>query len=408
MNKRLWIFQYPTDVKKKGADKASWFVGWYDQDSKRHAESCGPGVRGNNKAEKRLRHLQSELDMGLHQPPNKKKWSDFRAEYDREILPNLAPQSQDQVAAALGHFERIMKPGRVNLITTETIDKFVAVRRTERGKKPKSTVAPATINKDLRHIKAALRIAVEWEFLPKMPRIRMVREPEKLVVYVTPEHFEKIYLEACPLAKLPKNPRQTFESCVWWEALLATAYMTGWRIGELLALRVEDVDWEAGTVITRHLDNKGKRDEKVKINSVIVEQLRLVVGHSQFVFEWTHDERALWTEFGRIQRAAGIHLTCLEEHEHTPSCHVYGFHGFRKGFATENYDTMPSAVLQKRMRHRSFTTTLGYINLGKQVEAAADRVKVPPVLRKPVEPKPTTAMTEPTPEPPSDTGPEAS
>jgi integrase len=87
---------------------------------------------------------------------------------------------------------------------------------------------------------------------------------------------------------------------------------------------------------------------------------------------------------------------------------VYGFHGFRKGFATENYDTMPSAVLQKRMRHRSFTTTLGYINLGKQVEAAADRVKVPPVLRKPVEPKPTTAMTEPTPEPPSDTGPEAS
>jgi hypothetical protein len=32
---------------------------------------------------------------------------------------------------------------------------------------------------------------------------------------------------------------------------LDTNYMTGWRIGELLALRVEDVDLQAGTVITQ-------------------------------------------------------------------------------------------------------------------------------------------------------------
>ena len=71
MNKRLWIFQYKTEIAKKGADKASWYVGWYDPDNRRHAESCGPGARGKNKAEKRLRHLQSELDMGVHQPPTR-------------------------------------------------------------------------------------------------------------------------------------------------------------------------------------------------------------------------------------------------------------------------------------------------------------------------------------------------
>ena len=363
-------------------------MGWYEHDNKRHAEGCGPGARGKNKAEKRLRHLQSELDMGVHQPPNKKKWSDFRERYDREILPNLAPQSQDQVAAALGHFERIIKPSKVNQITTETIDKFISVRRMERGKKPNSTVAPATINKDLRHIKAALRIAVDWEFLSKMPKIRMVREPEKLVVYVTPEHFEKIYREACPLATLPRNPGQTIEPSVWWQALLATAYMTGWRIGELLALRVEDVDLQAGTVITRHLDNKGKRDEKVPIHPIVVEHLRQVIGNNKFVFVWTHDERALWNEFGRIQRAVGIHLPCLEEHEHTPSCHVYGFHDLRRAFGTVNAKTMKPEVLQKMMRHKSYKTTLGYINLATQIEDAAQNLVVPPALRKPDEPKP--------------------
>ena len=39
------------------------------------------------------------------------------------------------------------------------------------------------------------------------------------------------------------------------------AYMTGWRIGDLLGLRREDLDLDAGTAITRAEDNKGKRDE---------------------------------------------------------------------------------------------------------------------------------------------------
>ena len=35
-------------------------------------------------------------------------------------------------------------------------------------------------------------------------------------------------------------------SLINWRALLVTAYMTGWRIGSLLALRREDVDLETG------------------------------------------------------------------------------------------------------------------------------------------------------------------
>jgi integrase len=210
-------------------------------------------------------------------------------------------------------------------------------------------------------------------------------------VYVTAEHFEKIYREACPLAKLPTNPGQGYEPSVWCQALLAMAYMTGWRIGELLALRVEDVDLRAGTVITRHLDNKGKRDEKVSIHPVVIEHLKQVIGDGKFVFVWGHDERALWEEFGRIQRAVGIHLPCLEEHEHTPSCHIYGFHDLRRAFGTVNAKTMKPEVLQKMMRHKSYKTTLGYINLSTQIEDAAKNLVVPGVLRKPDETKPSTA-----------------
>ena len=380
MDKKVWIFQYPAEVKKKGATQASWYVGWYDPGNKRRSEACGPGARGKNKAEKRRRRIQAELDLGVHETLRKKSWKDFRKEYEDKQLPNLARQSSDQIKAALNHFERLCSPGRVETITTQTIDQFVAVRRKDRGKNPESLVSPATINKDLRHIKAALKIAVDWEYLSKMPRIRMVKEPEKLVRYVTPEHFKVIYESASVLAVLPQASGQTYQSSQWWKALLATAYMTGWRISELLALRWDDVDLKAAEVITRHQDNKGNRDERVPVHPVVIDHLRQVPSFCQNVFPWQHDERQLWTEFGRLQREVGIHLICRDTHEHTEACHVYGFHDLRRAFATVNAKRLKPEVLQKMMRHKSYKTTLGYINQAEHIEKAVADLKVPDVL----------------------------
>jgi hypothetical protein len=115
---------------------------------------------------------------------------------------DLRPLIRLAVADAIEHFERIIKPGQVQKIRAQTIDEYVSKRRLEKGKKAESRVSPATVNKELRHLRAALRIAHEWGYLPKMPRIRMVKEPEKLVRYVTPEHFAAIYA-ACDAAERP-------------------------------------------------------------------------------------------------------------------------------------------------------------------------------------------------------------
>jgi integrase len=381
MSHRVWVFQYKKDVESKGDDKASWYVGWYDTDGKRHAESCGHGTRGHKAAETRKRRIEAELLTGTYEASRKTKWSDFRAEYDAKILPNLSPNSQGQIKAALDHFQRIAKPGLVRNIKTQTIDVFVATRRGERGRKPESTVSPATVNKDLRHIKAALRVAYDWGYLPKVPKFRMLREPEKLPRYVTPDHFATIYHDACPLAQLPRNPGQRYEPTEWWRALVVMAYMTGWRIRELLALRRDDLDLDAGTALTRHEDNKGKRDEVAELHSVVVEHLRRIVGFHPLVFQWADNERALWEEFGRIQREAGINLPCHANHEHTPSCHVYGFHDLRRAFASVNAPRLSAPVLQKLMRHKSFTTTLRYINLASELREAVDSMPVPEALK---------------------------
>jgi integrase len=382
MTKRVWIFRQKKEVARKGADAASWYVGWYDLQGRRHSESCGPGSRGKNHAEKRLRRVQSELDTGVHQPNNRKAWAEFRTEYEERILSGLAPRTRDAAADSLGHFERIVRPGRVQAVTTAVVDQFIATRRQEAGLKPGSIVSPATINKDLRHIKAALRVAREWGYLPDVPKVRMVKEPQRLPTYVTPDHFDLIYRTACDLARFPKVPRVAFSPADWWRALVVTAYMTGLRVGELLALRTEDLDLDAGELIARWDDTKADRDEVIPLHPAVAEHLRKLSGCDPMVFPWPHDPRTLGVEFTRIQAEAGIHMTCRDRHEHTPSCHVYGFHDFRRAFATVNAPRLKPEVLQRLMRHKSYQTTQKfYINPTSQMQDAVTQMPLPGVLR---------------------------
>ena len=53
-----------------------------------------------------------------------------------------------------------------------------------------------------------------------------------------------------------------------------------------------------------------------------------------------------------------IDLPCREKHEHTDACHLYGFHDFRRAFATRTPCGWSDA-LQSLMRHKSYLTTKG-------------------------------------------------
>jgi integrase len=157
--------------------------------------------------------------------------------------------------------------------------------------------------------------------------------------------------------------------------------MTGWRISELLALRRSDVDLNQGTAITRAEDNKGGRDEQIKLHPVVVEHLRRLAAFDVVMFPWRRTRRALYDEFARIQELAGICLECGGNHEHTRFCHVYGFHDFRRAFATMNADRLTADALQALMRHKSYLPTQRYINMARQIDKAVEVLHVPDVLK---------------------------
>src|SRR5262249_18276681 len=153
---------------------------------------------------------------------------------------------------------------------------------------------PATLNKDLRHIKAALRTAVEWGYIrgEALPKVRFEPEPEAEPRYMPDGHFTAIY-QACGYGAKPAG--MPYPAADWWRGLMMFLITTGWRIDQTLHLQrtALDLATETPTAFAPARRTKGKRAVRVPLHPLAVEHLRRLEGPGDLVFPWPHDRRTL-------------------------------------------------------------------------------------------------------------------
>ena len=178
---KAWLFQDHRQKVKLG-DKCPWSVGWVDPDGKRRSKRLG----SKSNAEKFQRKTEGQLAAGTYESPSSKQWADFHAKFKAMVLDKMKPGTKMQTAIAIAHFERIIKPAKMRGITTETIDKYAGNRQMDLKQKGGPKVSPATVNKELRTLRAVIRRAHKWGYLPKLPEFQFLKEPGKLPTYVTP------------------------------------------------------------------------------------------------------------------------------------------------------------------------------------------------------------------------------
>lgn len=337
--------------------RSKWRVRWYDASGRQRSKSYEMKRDANGFKAK----IEHELAQGTYLETKPKRWGDFVGQYKSDSLTALRPKTQKEYLTAIEHFERICKPRCVSDVDEPMLDKYKAARAAEDGFYDGSKVAPATINKELRSIKAVLGKAKRWKCIKQVPDFEFVREPEKLPRFMTEQHFEQIY-QACNAAKKPHQ--LPYDAPDWWRGLLVFIYFTGWRISEPTALLRRDVDLDNALAITRHTDNKGKRDEAVRLHPVVVDHLELLKSFHVEMFPWPHGERELYREWHRIQDEARIVLECPDAgfHECNRKCRYYGFHDIRRAFATVTGAQLTADDLQRTMRHKAYATTQRYIN----------------------------------------------
>jgi integrase len=368
---RTWIYQDDKQVKKRGTEAASWYVGWIDPEGKRRCESCGAGKEGKSKAKEKAKKIAAELITGTYQRLDKKTWTEFRQEYEKKVMVVKGARNRLEIAAALDSFERVIRPATMRSINSLAIAEFTAKRSQEPGIKANTLISPATVNKDLRHLRAVLRKAKKLGYLKEAPDFEFLKEPKKLAIYVSPEHFAALY-QHCEATRFPDD--LPYPPATWWRGLLMTAFMTGWRIGALLALRREDVNLETGTALSRAEHNKGKRDQPIALHAAIIEHLRLVPSFHPVFFPWSYGKATLYTEFTRIQEATQLRPALADRH--------YTFHDLRRAFATMNADRLTADALQVLMQHKDYQTTQKYINMARQLKPAVQNLFVPDLSAK--------------------------
>jgi integrase len=376
---KAWLFQKVDDVERQGEEQAPHYVGWYEPDGRRKAKCFGAGQRAKKLAQRFRCKVEAELLTGTYDTKVNVLWDDFVAEYTRRVLSGLEEGTRTQSLIALAHFKRLVRLQRVFSLDAGHLDDFVARRRAEPGRRRGESVSAATLNKELRHLRAALGVARRWGYLKEVPPFRMERQVRRIPRYVTPEHFAILY-EAAGLARLPVG--LPYPAADWWRGAFVFLYLTGWRIGDLLGLARDDCDLEQGYAITRAEVAKADRDDRVRLPPVAVDHLRRLAALDPLMFPWPHDRRTLDEELDRIQIAAGIDLPCARAHEHTPSCHTYSWHDFRRAFATLNAGRIGPDALQALMRHKSYATTQVYVAMARQADEGALNVFVPEVLRR--------------------------
>jgi integrase len=363
---KAWVYQDDKQVKKHGEDKASWYVGWVDPGGKRRGKSCGPGLEGSRNAEKLRKRLEAELTTGTYEDTSRATWDEFRKRYAELVLDGMKLNNRRETVNALDHFQRVIGTKKIASVGSSDIVLYIAKRRKERGTREGSLTSPATINKELRHLRAVFRKAKKLGYLTSAPDFDFLREPKKLPTWIPPEHFGKLYA-ACGIATRPAAV--TYPAAEWWRALLVFGYMTGWRIGSILALERSEVDLDAGTAFSPAEDNKGDRDQVISLPPLVVEHLKRIPSFDPLFFPWDQHERTLYEHFAAIQTEAGV--------KPARSKARYGFHDLRRAFATLNAGRLSADVLQALMQHQCYTTTQRYIDMARQMRPAAHDVYVP-------------------------------
>lgn len=260
---------------------AVWWIKFHDRGIPRR-ESSGSSDRAV--AERLLKHRLAEVTVGKYTVPKNIRIDD--------LIADLISEYKEKQRKSLGHVEtrwRLhLKPFftrmRVSDLGTDQVRRYSTKRR-EKG------ASPATINRELSILKHAFYAAKKSD-PPKVdavPYFPMYEEHNTRKGFLKDEEHGRLAMECG-------------KEGLWLRALLAVAYNFGWRKGELLGLRVRQIDLAASTIQLDVGTTKNGRGRLVPMTQDVLTLLTAcIAGKKKDDYVFTHadgkpvkDFRKLW------------------------------------------------------------------------------------------------------------------
>lgn len=184
-------------------------------------------------------------------------WLQAAARWLRETT-HKADHKND--AGKLRWLEKYLSPYCLDEITRDVVDVVIQAKRREAG--------PSTVNRYLALVRAILRMARDdWEWIQRVPRIRMLKEPPARVRWLPPLDAVRL------LSELPPHLR----------SMAVFALATGLRQSNVTRLRWDQVDLQRGMAWIHAKDSKNRKAFPVPLNADAMAILRSQMGVNR---EW--------------------------------------------------------------------------------------------------------------------------
>jgi len=196
------------------------------------------------------------------------------------------------------------------------------------------------VNRELAVLRHMLRLAEEWGYVEKAPRIRLAREPEGRLRFLSREEIVRL-LGACERSRNP-----------FLLAIVTLALNTGMRKGEVLGLTWERVDFPRGVLLLEQTTS-GRRRE-IPMNRAIYDVLSMMPGSKTEGLVFRKRSGAAWENI----------RTAFESSCREAKVHDFRFHDLRHTCAS--WLVMLGRNLkevQEIIGHRQFSMALRYAHL---------------------------------------------
>lgn len=371
--RRVQILKHPS------GKSPFWYLRWWEPTPdgsgwKERWKSTRSDVKKD--AERQRRQLERELEAG-RRSESEILWEDFVTEFLEKHAARKPEATWDFYDRSLRMFSTIAKPKKLSSVNLATLDDF-ANERLQEG------VAPATVNRDLRHIRAALKWAKRRGLVSDIPEFGSVfiKEIRKKPTIIPEGDFVAMIMALRnPELRLTKRPAN------WWAVFLYLAYYMGLRRGELLSLSWGDINFSTLDVRVQASTSKSRKERMVPMSADLASVLNQWRGCSEQqapqnpVLPWPFDTyRQLYQDWHLIQAMAGI-----------PEGAHYVPKNCRSTCASELIaNQVPTIVVKDFLGHATVATTENYyINTKPAMRAAAQarKVRLEAEFPKPAEPE---------------------
>lgn len=336
---KVWIWSQ----KASGKRLKTYIVQWVDPETNKiKSKSIG---RDRTKAEAFKTDKLRDMEQGINDV-RPAQWQTFVDEYLKglRVLVDCRDKAETtyiDIKLVLRQFGEICNPATTLKIDYAMVKRF-QVARLGAG------VSNATINKNLRTLRAIFNQAVSMERMAKNPLTKsalFLKVPKKVKRTCSDDEVKSL-LDACPDDR--------------WLAFCLIAVQAGFRSGEITHLEWDDVDFENDMLHIRYKVNwqpKTSKERTVPMSAPIREVLlRLLPNRFKCSYVILNQiggplHYNVRSQFQNIVRAAGL----------TDAKNPISPHALRRTFATNLANKGTGVkVLMELMGHENLSTTMNY------------------------------------------------